>query len=231
MNVVQFNTKLLEHKVIAHEAMKPKGKSILESGNLTAGQSLDATQELLNDQQRERTGGKEEEDVSRYQVTLHRLLAKGTPDWTGEVIGPPEFIPLKTVDLVAAGNSLFVLNKENKKLWEAKLTYRVPSRYSAESEGAGGPWLETKDALYFADQGILTRFDIANGNVRWRLNSVGVSSIQADRRRKLSVTSTTAGPESIKYSQQINIYNKILPVLMNLDPESGNVWWQQTDTR
>jgi hypothetical protein len=230
-NVVQFNTKLLEHKVIAHEAMKPKGKSILESGNLTAGQSLDATQELLNDQQRERTGGKEEEDVSRYQVTLHRLLAKGIPDWTGEVIGPPEFIPLKTVDLVAAGNSLFVFEKENKKKWEAKLTYRVPSRYSSEEgESAGAPWLETKDALYFADQGILTRFDIANGNVRWRLNSVGVSSIQADQRGKLYVTSTTAGPESIKYSQQINIYNKILPVLMKVDPESGQVLWKVTDT-
>lgn len=230
MNVVQFNTKLLEYKVIAHEAMKPKGKSIMESGNLTAGQSLDAAQEVLNDQQRERTGGKEEENVSRYQVTLHRLLAKGTPDWTGEVIGPPEFIPLKTVDLVPAGNGLVVINKENKKLWEAKLTYHVPSRYSAESEDARAPWLETKDSLYFADQGILTRFDIANGNVRWRLNSVGVSSIQADARGKLYVTSTTAGPESIKYSQQINIYNKILPVLMKVDPESGKVLWKVTDT-
>jgi|SRR5579859_3324900 len=229
-NVVQFNTKLLEHKVIAREAMKAKGKSILESGNLTAGQSLDATQELLNDQQRERTGGKEEEDVSRYQVTLHRLMAKGIPDWTGEVIGPPEFIPLKTVDLVAAGNGLFVFNKENKKLWEAKLTYRVPSRFSAEEDERSGPWLETRDALYFADQGILTRFDIANGNVRWRLNSVGASSVQADQRGKLYVTSTTAGPESIKYSQQINIYNKILPVLMKMDPESGKVLWKVTDT-
>ena len=230
-NVVQMNTKLLEHKVIAREAMKAKGKSILESGNLTAGQSLDATQELLNDQQRERTGGKEEEDVSRYQVTLHRLLAKGIPDWTGEVIGPPEFHPLKTVDLVAAGNGLFVFNKENKKLWEAKLTYRVPSRYSREDgEATGAPWLETKDSLYFADQGILTRFDLATGNVRWRLNSVGVSSIQADQRGKLYVTSTTAGPDSIKYSQQINIYNKILPVLMKVDPDSGKVLWKAADT-
>ncbi len=127
-NVVQFQTKMLEHKMITHEAMKPKpAKSIMESGTLTAGQSMEATQEMLNDLQREKTGGVTQEDVSRYQVTLRRHFASGAPDWTGEVSGPPQFFAFKTVDVVAAGNSLQVFSKDNQKLWDAKLTFTVPS--------------------------------------------------------------------------------------------------------
>ncbi|MDB6067228.1 MAG: Pyrrolo-quinoline quinone [Pedosphaera sp.] len=221
-NVMQFKTKLLEQKMISHETMKPKGKSIMESGNLTAGQSMDAAQEVLNDMRREQGGGVTQEDVSRYQVTLHRRFAKDIPDWTGEVTGPPAFFPLKTVDVVAAGQAISVFNKSNKKLWDAKLTYSVASRYSEEQ----APCLETKDALYFADLGILARYDLATGTVRWRLNSVGISRIQADERGKLYINTTTAGPESIKYSEQINIHDKIHPVILKVDPETGKVLWR-----
>lgn len=223
-NVVQFQTTMLEHRTVAHEAMKPKTKSIMESGNLTAGQSMDAAQELLNDMQRQTTGGMAEEDVSRYQVTLHRRFANGIPDWKGEVIGPPQFFALKTMDLVAAGNSIHLFDKNNKKLWEAKLTYTVPQHSSFDEEYS--PCLETKDAVYVADQGILTRYDPANGNVRWRLNSVGISRIQEDPSGKLYINTTTAGPDSIKYSQQVNIHDKIRPVIMKVDQKSGKVLWR-----
>jgi len=222
-NVVQFQTKLLEHKTIAHEAMKPKGKSIVDSGNLTAGQSLDAAQEMLNDMKRQQTGGVVEEDVSEYQVTLHRHFAKDIPDWTGQVTGVPEFFALKTVDIVAAGKSIYVFDKNNKKLWEAKLTYSAPSRYSSEHP----PCLETKDALYFADRGILTRFDLANGNVSWRLNSVGISRVQEDRSGNLLVNTTTAGPESIQYSEQINVHEKVHALILKVAPATGKVIWRQ----
>lgn len=222
-NVVQFQTKLLEHKTIAHEAMKPKGKSIMDSGNLTAGQSMDAAQEMLNDMRRQQTGGVVEEDVSEYQVTLHRHFAKDVADWTGQVTGAPEFFALKTVDLVAAGKSIYVFDKNNKKLWEAKLTYSVQGRFSGEHP----PCLETKDALYFADAGMLTRFDLTNGNVSWRLNSVGIKKIQADRRGNLLVNTTTAGPESIQYSEQINVHEKVHALILDVAPATGKVVWRQ----
>ncbi|MDB6109365.1 MAG: Pyrrolo-quinoline quinone [Pedosphaera sp.] len=223
-NVVQFQTAMIEHKTIAHEAMKPKTKSIMESGNLTAGQSLDATQELLNDMQRQTIGGMAEEDVSRYQVTLHRRFANGIPDWTGEVVGPPQFFALKTMDMVAAGNSIQLFDKNNKKLWEAKMTYTIPSHSAYDEEYS--PFLETKGALYVADQGILTRYDSANGNVRWRLNSVGISRIQEDPSGDLYINTTTAGPDSIKYSQQVNVHDKIRPVIMKVDQKTGKVLWR-----
>jgi hypothetical protein len=227
-NAVQFTTKLIEKKIVTHEAMKPKGKSILDSDHLTAGQSMDVAQEMMNDSQRERTGGREQEDVSRYSVILHRRLGPTVADWTGEVTGPPQFIPLKTVDLVTAGNTALVFDKSNKKLWEAKLTYNVPHRYGYRfggEEGDYGPCLETKDALYIADQGILTRYDLATGTPAWRLNSVGISRIQQDSAGKLYVNTTTAGPDSIQYSQQVNIRNKVHPVILKVDPKTGKVLW------
>ena len=221
-NVVQFKTKLLERKTIAHDAMKPKGKSVLDNNNLTASQGLDVAQEMMNDSRRELNGGMETEDVSRYQVSIHRRFAQDIPDWTGEVIGPPRFYALKTVDIVTAGQSLYVFDKRNKKLWEAKLTFSAPPRYSEDAT----PVLETEDALYFADLGMLTRYDLATGNVRWRYNSVGISRVKSDERGALYLSSTTAGPESIQYSQQINIKDKIHPLLLKLAPETGKVLWR-----
>ena len=71
-------------------------------------------------------------------------------------------------------------------------------------------------SLYLADKGILTRFDLATGNPRWRLNSVGISEIQADQRGKLYIVSTTAGPDAINYSLQINVRNKVHPVILKV---------------
>jgi len=107
-------------------------------------------------------------------------------------------------------------------LWEAKLTFSIASHYFGDST----PCLETADALYIADLGILTRYDTASGNVRWRYNSVGISRIQADEHGALYLDTTSAGPESIQYSQQINIRDKIHPVLVKLAPETGKVSWR-----
>jgi hypothetical protein len=223
-NAVEMKTKLLEQKSVSHQAMKPKGKSVLD-GNVSASQGLELAQEMMNDSRREETGGVEVEDVSRYQVTLHRRLQKDVPDWTGEVNGKPQLFPLKTVDLLVAGQGLMVFDKQNKKLWDAKLTFPVVRHYDfLEEEPA--PSLETKDALYFADAGTLTRFDLASGNVRWRYNTVGITRIQADERGGIYIVTSTAGPESIQYSQQVNIHEKIKPVVMRLDAATGKVSWR-----
>jgi outer membrane protein assembly factor BamB len=172
---------------------------------------------------RDSTGGMEEEDVSTYGVTIHRNFAKDVSDWTGEVTGVPSFFPLKTVDVIAAGKTIYVFNKSNKKLWEGKLTYAVKGRYSDERP----PCLETKEAVYFADPGVLTRFDLATGDVAWRFNSVGITKVQEDRRGGLIVNSTTAGPETIKYSQQLNVHDHVHALMLKLAPSSGKIIWQQ----
>ena len=64
--VVQMKMGLIERKTITHQAMKPQKKSLLED-NLTANQSLEASEQVVNDLRREQPGGVEEEDASRYQ--------------------------------------------------------------------------------------------------------------------------------------------------------------------
>jgi outer membrane protein assembly factor BamB len=229
VNVAELNVKLLERKVEVHEAMKPKGKSVLDSGQVTASQGLEVAQEMMNEGQRERTGGKSEEDVSRYQVTLHRWLAKGVADWTGEVIGPPALFPLKTVDIIAGGRSILVVDKNNKKLWDAKLTYPLEPHSHFDLEfgtGSAATCLEAGKILYFADQGMLTCFDLDTGNVRWRLTSVGISKIQLDDHGNIYLTTTSASPDSIQYSQQVSLMNRVEPVLLKVDPATGKVLWK-----
>ena len=82
--------------------------------------------EILNEMQRSRGGGTVQEDESLYQVSLRRPDSTGAADWTGEVTGPPALFPLKTVNVLAAGKTLIVFDKTNKKLWQATLTYNVP---------------------------------------------------------------------------------------------------------
>ena len=118
------------HKTIAHQAMKAANKKTEVDGNLTAGQSLEAAQEMMNDTRRAQPGGVEEEDVSRYQVTLHAWPDNSVPEWTGEVVGPPSFFALKTRKILAAPNFIRVFDKNNKPLWTANLTYPIASHYS-----------------------------------------------------------------------------------------------------
>lgn len=224
-NAVWFQSKLLEHREIVRQAMKPdSGKSVLDNPNVTASQGIELAQEMANKSQRERTGGVDIIDISRYQITLHRLFANSVPDWTGEIIGPPHFIPLKTVDLVVAGTNLVAFDKNNKKLWDAKLTYPVSSYDDFGNDHP--PCLETGDALYFTDKGMLTRFDPATGNVRWRLTSVGISSVQIDDHGRLYLDTTTLRPETIQYSQQIDLREHDLRVIMQVDPATGNILWR-----
>ncbi len=223
-NAAQFETKLLESKTITLQAMKAKGPSVLDSGNVTASQGMDYAQEFINDAQRQRTGGVETQDVSRYQVTVHRRFAADVPDWSGEVIGPPQFIPLKTVDIVAGGQSILVLNRNNKKFWDAKLTFPVPSVSLFDETQI--PCLETRDALFFADKGMLTCFELTTGNARWRLNSVGISAVQADDQGRLYIDTAGADPDALKYSQEVNIHDKKHRFIMKVDPQTGKVLWR-----
>jgi hypothetical protein len=226
---VLYSERLLEEKTISHEAMKaPPKKSVLD-GDLNASKTMDAANEILNEMQRDRGGGTVEEDVSRYQVTLRRPDSTEPSDWTGEVIGPPRLFPLKTVNALTAGKTLTVFDKTNRKLWQATLSYSVtggfPGWGAEESSYGDGPCVERGDTLYVFDAAVLTAFDLATGNARWRLSSVGVVGIFFDDEGKLYVNTTTASPENIKYSRQIDISQKIDDVFLKIDPKTGKMLW------
>jgi hypothetical protein len=226
---VQIAVRLLESHIITRSAMKaPPTKSAL-NGDLNSSKTADVANETLNEMQRDRGGDTVSEDESLYQVTLRRPDSTGAADWTGEVIGPPALFPLKTMNVLTAGKTVIVFDKTNKKLWQATLTYNVAGGARGANGEAppfgDGPCVERGDTLYVFDQAVLTAFDLATGNARWRLPSVGVVGLFFDDKGMLYVNTTTADPENIKYSRQIDITQKIDAILLKIDPQTGRTLW------
>jgi outer membrane protein assembly factor BamB len=88
-----------------------------------------------------------------------------------------------------------------------------------------GPCVERKGSLYVFDQGVLTAFDLANGNARWRLPSVGIAGLFFDDRDMMYVNATTASHESLKYSRQIDLSQKVTSVVLKVDSRNGKILW------
>jgi len=231
---IEFSTRLLEERLVQREAMKAAPKKSALDGDVNASATADIANELLNEMQRDR-GSSVTEDESRYQVTVRR--GQSTQPWTGEVVGAPSLYTLKTIDIVASGKGVLVLDKNNKKLWDAKLNYAVANRANFEAAGdfdgtddgslskGAGPFIERDDVVYVVDQGMLTSFAKASGNVRWRLPSVGITGILFDDQGTLYVNSTTASPDSLKYSKQIDITTKVTSQVLKVDPATGKTLW------
>ncbi len=226
---VEFAVRLLESHIVTREAMKAPPKTSALNGNVSTANETAAINETLNEMQRNKGGDTVQEDESLYQVSLRRPDSTGAADWTGQVTGPPALFPLKTVNVLTAGKTVIVFDKTNKKLWQAALTYNVAGgNRAADGETppfGDGPCVEHGDTLYVIDQAVLTAFDIATGNARWRLPSVGVVGLFFDDKGMLYVNTTTADPENIKYSRQIDITQKIEAILLKIDPQTGRTLW------
>ena len=224
---VQFATRMLEERVITRTAMKPApGKSVLD-GNLNVTKTLDVANEILNDMQRSRGGDVVEEDESRYLVKLRS--PNGQNEWSGEVIGSPRLYPCKTVNAIAANKTLLVFDKNNKKLWQGTLSHNVVGGgHDFEDENARygeGPCVERNGVLYVFDQGVLTAFELASGNAKWRLPSVGISGLFFDDEGMIYINTTDAGPDSIKFSRQIDVTQKTGALVQKIDPKNGKMLW------
>jgi hypothetical protein len=222
-----FSVKLLESRITQRAAMKPAPAKSVLNGNLTVDKTGELANEMLNEAQRARGGEVVRLDESRYQVTIRQTDAPG--GWSGEVIGPPTLYPLTTLNVLAANQSLLVLDKTNRILWQSPLTYNVSGGLAyLDPDHAPyglGPCVERQDSLYVFDEGVLTAFDKANGNVRWRLPSVGITGLFFDDQGMIYVNTTTAGPDTIKYSNQIDISRKSASVVMKVDPRTGKGLW------
>jgi PQQ-like domain len=224
---VQFSTRLLEEHIITREAMRaPPKKSVLNDPNLNASQTTEFANETLNEMQRNNGGDKVSEDESHYQATVHFPNSPDIADWSGEVIGPPQLFSLKTVNVIAAGKTVIVLDKSNKKLWEATLTYNVSNESNQkESQFGDGPCVEHGDTLYVFDQAVLSAFDLTTGNARWRLPTIGVVGLFFDDQGNLYVNTTTGNPDDIKYSRQIDVAKSTSAVILKIDPKTGKTFW------
>ena len=229
---VQFSRVLLEQKTITREAMKAPPKKPALNENVSAGNSLDVAQDLLNEMQRE-AGSTVTENVSRYKVTVRRSGA-GIPEWTGEVTGAPAFHPLKTMDIITAGTKAIAIDHSNKKLWEATLNFPVSGHSDLEelfdeatgaSESGLGPCVEKDDAVFVYDQGSLAAFDRNTGEARWRLPSVGIAGLWFDDKGMLYVNTTTAGGDSIRYSKEVNLHDQPMTLILKVNPKTGKTLW------
>ncbi len=222
---VEFSARLLESRIVTRSAIKAAPeKSALNQ--LSGANSTDAANEILNEIQRNRGDDTVAEDESRYQVVVRRPGMPELPEWTGELTGPPELVALQTVDVIAAGKTVLVLNRKNQKIWQAGLAYRVSAGRAGEPFAIGdGPCAEYGGELYVFDQAVLTAFELATGKVRWRLPTVGVVGLFFDGAGALYVNTTTASPESIKYSRQIDITEKVQPVILKLEAATGKILW------
>ena len=225
----QFSWRMLEQHLVTRSAMKAPPKKSALDGDVNASKTGEVANELLNEMQRNAGGDTVTEDESRYQVTVHLPGAAGTADWTGEVVGPPQLFVLKTVNVVAAGKSLVVLDQGNKKLWQASLTYPVsvvggPLSHAASPYGEG-PCVEHGDSLYVFDQAVLTSFNLATGDARWRLPSVGVVGLFFDDQGNVYVNTTTGNPDDLKYSRQIDLSRHTEAVVSKVEARTGKTLW------
>jgi hypothetical protein len=224
---VEFSAKLIESRIVTREAMKPPPAKSVLSGSLTVNKTDELSNEKLNEAQRDRGGGVVQEDESRYLATIRR---SDIPEvWSGEVVGRPSLYPLTTVNVLTANKIVLVFDKQNKKLWQSALSYNVSGGYgNQDNERATfglGPCVESKDTLYVIDQGVLTAFDLATGNARWRLPSIGIMGLFFDGEGMIYLNTTTASPDSLKYSNQIDINRKDSYLVMKLEPKAGKVQW------
>ena len=228
--VADLDVKLVEKKMLTVETMKaPKTGQFDEGIKVT--QTREMAEDVFNEMKRNRTGGVARVDQSRYAVTLQRVFGKDAASWTGEVVGPLAFFALKTVDVLVADKVMYVFSKTDQLMWQSNLSYPIAPQFRERESWWGGerdsipaPCLEKGDTLYFFDQGVLTAFETKSGKARWRMPSVGVSRIQFDDQGMLYVTTTSAGPETIKYYEQVSM-DRVEPIIVKVDPATGRALW------
>jgi hypothetical protein len=235
---LQWTSRVLEERSQVYNAMKPPpppGKSALDN-NPGMANTAEVANEILNEMQRSRGGDVEVEDISRYEVVVRKPDAKEVPDWKGEIIGPPALISLKTVNVVVGGRMVVVLDKSNKKLWQADFSQRLragSSRFDEDNDErdgvpdwhGDGPCVEHGDALYVFDAATLTAFDLTAGTVRWRVPSVGIAGLFFDGEGMLYANTEGGNLDTVKFSRQIDITKSASSSVLKIDPKSGKVLW------
>jgi hypothetical protein len=230
---VQITSRMTEKNIVVRSAAKAAPKKSALDGTVNAAATMDIANELLNEMSRNAGADMVREDHSKYRVKIHLGGGKDVPDWEGEVVGAPEVYPQPSVNVLAAGKTLIVLDQQNQKKWESTLNYFIAGEGSFleqdEADRRGlGPVVERGDTLYVYDQGVLSAFELNSGQARWRLPSVGIAGMFFDDEGMIYLNTTTASPEKIKYSRQIDVMNSPGDIVLKLDPKDGKEIWKHS---
>ena len=230
---IQMTSKMTEKNITARSAVKAPPKKSALDGPVNAAATMDIANEILNEMSRNAGADMVREDNSKYKVKLHLGGGPEVADWEGEVVGEPEIYPQTTVNVLAAGKKIIVLDHQNKVKWQETLNFTIAGGggYSEldEAERRGlGPVVERGDTLYVYDQGVLSAFELATGKARWRLPSVGITGMFFDAAGKIYLNTTTASPDKIKYSRQINVNDSTADLVLKLDPKTGKELWKHS---
>jgi hypothetical protein len=230
---IQFGALMLEEKIVYRQAMKDPPKKSALNGDVNVTQTFEVANEILNEMTRNSGAGTVREDHSRYLVTINRPGVSQSAEWKGEVVGEPKLFALDTVTVLAAGTTVTVFDKFNKKLWESTLAYPIQKTYDEYAEVKDsttglGPCAERGETLYVYDQGVLSAFQLVSGEAKWRLPSVGIAGIFFDDEGMIYVNSTTATGDSIKYSKQIDVTDSVRSVILKVDPKDGKTLWTES---
>jgi hypothetical protein len=216
--------------------------------NLTSGGSLRAATELVSQlNRRDAADAPDEilEDHSRYEVELKRVQGGGST-WRGEITGRPVYFPLPTVDVVAGVNGFKVIDKGGKLKWEASLSYplseeaiesaqvHVPTFWRTRNRGTFDdqtglqylfPFVERGNRLYAYDAGVLAAFDLASGEVQWRVTSVGIRKLVFDHQGALYAATTLDDPQTLR-KPNLNRRDDPTHAILKIEPVTGKVLWQ-----
>jgi len=226
---VEFSRQMIEERLVERSAMKAPPKRSALDGPVNINSTMEVANELLNEIRRTHGTDKVLENESLYRVAVRMLGKDGAPDWKADLSGPPSFHTLKTVNLVVAGKSVVALDTRNRKLWEHTLSHALGDNVGAamqDSSGNVGTIVEREGVVLIADQGVLTALESATGNVRWRFPVVGVSGLFFDDAGMLYVNATTADPDSVKYSLQIDVTKSVNSLIVKLNPKDGTTLWR-----
>jgi hypothetical protein len=232
-NFVQLFSQMTEKNIITRSAAKAPPKKSALDGPVNAAATMDIANELLNEMSRNAGADLVREDQSKYHVKVRVGGGRDVKDWEGDVVGEPALYPQASVNVLVAGKTLLVLDHQNQKKWESTLNYPLAGGGSfleddaAEQRGLG-PVVERGETLYVYDQGVLSAFEIATGTARWRLPSVGITGMFFDDAGMIYLNTTTASPDKIKYSRQIDVTDRTGDVVLKLDPKSGKEIWKHS---
>ncbi|HEY1173882.1 MAG TPA: hypothetical protein VGH19_21130 [Verrucomicrobiae bacterium] len=228
-HAVRVDVKITKTNVTRVQVMRDAPKKSKLNANTSIMSNPGAiAEDVFNDIKRSEGGQFESVDLSTYQVTVNRILKSGGEGtWEGEVSGEPAFYSGKTVDLIVGHQEIIILSKANKVIARRGLNFPTGAMGGlAFRRRENPPFLETADTLYFWDKGTITAFDLPSGNKRWDFQNVGITSVVADDDGGLYVCGTTAKPESIQFSEDINIEDRPRAQFFKLDARTGKKDWE-----
>lgn len=226
-HAIRLDQKLIKTNITRVKVMRDAPKqSKLNANTSIMSNPLGVAEDVFNDIKRSDGGQFKSVDESVYSLTVNRVLKGEAATWQGEISGPPTLYTGKSVDIITGHQEAIILSKDNKLIAQRRFDFPIGRMggYSLRRH-ENAPFIEANNTLYFWDKGSITAFDLPSGNKRWNYQLVGITSVAVDE-GGVYVCGTTASPESIQFSEDINLENRPRATFVKLDAKSGKLDWE-----